>query len=158
MTVKLFGALALIAAFAIPANAGTKIDDPVAFLRNAYAKWAASQPYGVGEDIYTVRLAALVALDRREANGEVPRADDFDFWCNCQDGEIKNPRVSGLAVDKAPERHVVTAKFDIDNRKETILFYFERVRDEWKLDDVQDLGPEGWTLSLLCKYGWPDGR
>jgi hypothetical protein len=157
MVNRWLGALALIAVTLGPTTAAT-IDDPEAFLRNAYAKWAAGQRYEVGEDIYTTRLAALVALDRKEANGEVPRADDFDFWCNCQDGEIKNPHITGITVDKAPERRIVTVKFAIDDRKETILFYFENTKDGWKLDDVQDLGADGWTLSLLCKYGSTYGR
>lgn len=159
MLTKIGGALALTAAMAIPAVAGTKIDDPELFLRNAYAKWAAEQRYEVGEDIYTARLAALVALDRKEANGEVPRADDFDFWCNCQDGKLTNVAVKSWKVDNAaPAREVVEAKFRLDGKRQDILFYFEKTNAGWKLDDVQSLGADAWTLSVICKYGFPQGR
>jgi hypothetical protein len=150
---SVFCTLALIA-LTISAGAGTKIDDPESFVRNAYTKWAANQRYEVHEeDIYTARLAALVALDRKEANGEVPRGDDFDFWCNCQEGPIKNPRISAQNVDNSAGRRIVIAKFEIDDRKETIRLYFEKTEDGWKLDDVEALGADGWTLSLLLKYG-----
>lgn len=150
----LLSVLALTSLLAVPAAAGTKIDDPELFLRNAYAKWAAEQRYEVGEDIYTARLAALVALDRKEAGGEVPRADDFDFWCNCQDGTIKNPKIKSWTVDKAPDRKVAEVKFSLEGRAEDILFYFEKTKDGWKLDDVQSAGSDGWTLSLILKYGF----
>jgi len=156
---NVFCTLALIALTAFPAAAATRIDDPVAFLRTAYAKWTAGERYEVGEDIYTERLAALVALDRKEANGEVPRADDFDFWCNCQDGDIKNVTVKGWSVYGAvPDRQVVEAKFLLEGKRQDILFYFEKTNAGWKLDDVQSLGADAWTLSVICKYGWANGK
>lgn len=140
-----------------PASAATKIEDPVAFVKGVYAKWNASQPGPKG--VFTARLDALAALDVKEAHGEVGRGNDFSFWCNCQDGEIKNVVVKGWDVpDAAPSRKVVQVKFLLDGKKEWLEFYFEKTSAGWKIDDVQSLATDPWTLSVLCKYGWPDGR
>lgn len=154
---SVFAALALLALTTLTAQAGTRIDDPVAFVRGVYDHWHDSQR--IPEDIYTGRLAALIALDTREAHGEVGRANDFSFWCDCQDGELAHPTVTGWPVENAaPPRYVVEAKFDRGEEKKDILFYFEKTGAGWKLDEVQSQGPKGWTLSVLCKYGWPGGR
>jgi hypothetical protein len=156
MATKLYGALALIAALAVPANAGAKIDDPIAFVKNVYAHWDASQPEPKG--VFTARLDALAALDAKEAHGEVGRGNDFSFWCNCQDGNVKNVTVKGWAVANAPDRKVVEARFLLEDKKERLLFYFEKSKAGWKIDDVQSLASDLWTLSVIYKYGWPDGR
>lgn len=140
----------------IPASAGTKIDDPVAFVKGVYAHWNASQPEPRG--VFSARLDALAALDDKEAGGEVGRGNDFSFWCNCQDGDIKNVTVKGWTVVNAPGRQVVEVKFLLDDRKEDLLFYFEKTAAGWKIDDVQSLASDPWTLSIIYKYGWPDGR
>jgi hypothetical protein len=148
--------VALTASLIVPASAGTKIDDPIAFVKSVYAHWNASQPEPKG--VFTARLEALAALDEKEAHGEVGRGNDFSFWCNCQDGDVKNVTVKGWTVANAPDRKVVEAKFLLDAKKQRLLFYFEKTKAGWKIDDVQSLATDPWTLSVIYKYGWPDGR
>lgn len=137
--------------------AAAPIGDPVAFVKSVYAKWNASQPEP--KDVFTARLDALAALDDKEAHGEVGRGNDFSFWCNCQDGEIKNISVKGWDVpNAAPGRKVVEARFLLEDKSERLLFYFEKSKAGWKIDDVQSLAADPWTLSVVYKYGWPDGR
>lgn len=155
---KTVSALVWASVFCFSAQAGTRIDDPVKFVLGVYQNMATNNAQKIPEDIYTPRLEALIALDRTEAHGEIPRGDDFSFWCNCQDGELKHPVVTGWDVDNGPGRKVVAAMFEIDGRKEEIHFYFGNSTDGWKLDDVQDFGKDGWTLSLILKYGWPLGK
>jgi hypothetical protein len=108
--------------------------------------------------VLTPRLKDLRALDEKEAHGEVGRDNDFSFWCNCQDGEIKSVTVKSWAVENAPGRKVVEAKFLLDGKKQDLLFYFERTTAGWKIDDVQSRGAEAWTRSVIYKYGAADGR
>lgn len=140
-----------------PVSAGTGIDDPVTFVRNVYANWQSEQRID-NDQILSPRLASLVALDDKEAGGEVGRGNDFSFWCNCQDGELKNAKVTGRDVENGKGRKVVDATFELDGRKQEIFFYFEDGKNGWKLDDVRLAGKDGWTLSLILKYGWDDGK
>ena len=153
-------AIVCIAVFAaltgISASADTKIDEPVAFVKGVYAHWTASQPEP--KSVFTARLSALQELDEKEAHGEVGRGNDFSFWCNCQDGTLKNVSVKGWNVANASGRKAVEARFVLDGKKQDLLFYFESTKAGWKIDDVQSRGADGWTLSIVYKYGWPDER
>lgn len=146
-------ALAALAALALgaPAFAATTINDPVAFVRGVYQKLATQRAYNEPEDIYTPRLAALMALEKKEAGDEVGRLD-FDFWVNAQDWTLKDVKVSGKPVEGAKDREIVTAAFRNDGRPERIVFYFEKTRAGWQLDDAESINE--WTLSLILKYGW----
>jgi len=147
-------ALAAAALMCVPAWAATAIDDPVIFVRGVYAKLASDQNYREPDDIYSPRLSALIALEQKEAGGEVGRLD-FDFWVNAQDWQLGDVTVSGEPVEGAKDREIVVAKFRNDDRKEEIHFYFERLSwAGWRLDDVRSFGDDGWTLSLILKYGW----
>lgn len=139
---------------ATPAQSATAIADPAAFVKTMYATTVSRKPEP--EDIYTDRLAALFALDSREAGGEVGRID-FDFWMNGQDGDVNNVTVGKAPVENAPGRMVVIAKFKNLKTPEEIHFYFEKTAKGWKLDDARSLLGEQWTLSLILKYGW-DGK
>ena len=152
----LVSALALTALLTIPATAGTKIDDPVAFVKGVYAGWSTQK--AEPEGVFTARLEALRALDEKEAHGEVGRGNDFSFWCNCQDGEVKKSAVKGRDVENTKGRKVVDAKFELDGKKQEIFFYFEQTKDGWKIDDARLAGKGGWTLSLIYKYGWDDEK
>lgn len=154
MTAKWAVALAVLAM--VPATAGTRIDNPVIFVTGVYARWNASHPEP--SDVFTERLRALQALDEKEAHGEVGRGNDFSFWCNCQDGDLKNAVVKGWPVENARSRQVVRVKFLLDGKQQDQLFYFEKTTAGWKIDDVQSLGPDGWTLSVIYKYGWAWGH
>jgi hypothetical protein len=151
-------AAAAFCIFATGAFAATKIDDPEKFVRDVYSHIAKdSRNYREPEDIYTQHLSDTLALDSKEAGGEVGRLD-FDFWTNSQDSELKDIHVTSHAVDNAPTRRVVLAKFKNIDRHEQIYFYFEKTKDGYKLDDMRSAGKEAWTLSLIAKYGWDDGK
>jgi hypothetical protein len=139
---------------AAPARSATTIADPAAFVKAMYATTVSKKPEP--DDIYTDRLAALFALDSKEAGGEVGRID-FDFWMNGQDGDVSNVTISKAPVENAPGRMVVIAKFKNLKTPEEIHFYFEKTAKGWKLDDARSALGEQWTLSLILKYGW-DGK
>jgi hypothetical protein len=148
---------AVVMLASVPAQAATRIDDPVAFVTGVYAKLHAAEGafgtnYQPPDDIYTPRLAALVALEMKDAGGEVGRLD-FDFWVNGQDWVLSDVKVSGDLVPGAKDRKVVVAKFKNCGNSETIQFYFEKTARGWKLDDVRSVEKDSWTLSLILKYG-----
>jgi hypothetical protein len=148
----------ILFALAPAANAATKIDDPEKFVRDVYEHFAkGSKNYTEPDDIYTPRLSALLALDSKEAGGEVGRLD-FDFFTNSQDWEISAVHVSSQPVENAPSRRIVRATFKNLGTAEDIRFYFEKTKDGWKLDDARSAGKEAWTLSLIAKYGWDDEK
>ena len=153
MQLKLLAAVAAAAFLFGPAWAGTKIDDPTKFVRATYEKLATDQNYAPPEDIYTPRLAGLFALEKKEAGGEVGRMD-FEFWTNAQDWSLKDLKVTGEPVEGAMDREIVTAKFKNTDRNEEIHFYFEKTKTGWQLDDARSLTQDGWTLSIILKYGW----
>lgn len=147
-------AVAAMALVCGPVRAATTIEEPVGFVRGVYEKLASDPNYAAPEDIYSPRLGALVALERKEAGGEVGRMD-FDFWTDAQDWKLTDISVSGQPVEGAKDREVVVAKFRNGDRKEEIHFYFEKLSwAGWKLDDARSFTNEGWTLSLILKYGW----
>ena len=153
MQPKLLATVAAAALLCGTAWAGTNIADPTTFVRTTYQKLAKDQNYAPPEDIYTPRLAALIALEKKEAGGEVGRID-FEFWTNAQDWSLKDVKVSGEPVEGTKDREVVTAKFKNIDRNEEIHFYFEKTKTGWQLDDASSASKDGWTLSLILKYGW----
>jgi hypothetical protein len=153
MRFRVLMAVSLAAAFALPAQAATKIADPVAFVKATYATTVGKHPEP--DDIYTPRLDALFKLDTREAGGEVGRID-FDVWMNGQDGTISGVTVSKADVDNAPGRMIVIAKFKNEKTPNEIHFYFEKTSAGWKIDDVRSMAGDPWVLSLVLKYGWND--
>jgi hypothetical protein len=157
MRFLMFAALGLM--LAAPANAATRIDDPVKFVTGLYAQMAAAsvqKPYVAPEDIYTPRLAGLFALEKKEAGGEVGRLD-FDFWSNAQDWKLSGVSVMGMPTEGASDREIVIAKFRNFGKPQEMRFYFEKTKAGWLLDDARALTGESWTLSLILKYGW-DGK
>jgi hypothetical protein len=159
MRFKILVILSFAALLCAPAQAATRIDDPVKFVSGLYAKMAAATaktPYVAPEDIYTPHLAELFALEKKEAGDEVGRMD-FDFWSNAQDWELSGVKVSGQPVEGAKDREVVIAKFKNTGKPQEIHFYFEKTKTGWLLDDARSLVGESWTLSLILKYGW-DGK
>ena len=159
MRLKIFAILSFAALLCAPAQATTRIDDPVKFVSGLYAKMAAAtanKPYVAPEDIYTPHLAELFALESKDAGGEVGRLD-FDFWSNAQDWELSGVKVTGQPVEGAKDREVVIASFKNFHKPQEIHFYFEKTNSGWQLDDARSLLGESWTLSLILKYGW-DGK
>jgi len=143
---------------AIAHAAATKISDPAKFVADVYAHYAKVKDYSPPTDVYSPRLAALFALDTKEAGGEVGRID-FDPWTNAQDFQISAVSVKAQPVDNTKDREIVVAKFKNIGKPETILFYFEKAKSGWQLDDMQAPGgDQPWTLSVILKYGWYDGK
>lgn len=154
---------------AAQATTGSGIEDPVAYVRAGYAAAPAASdeeavrrareevPESQNPD-YTPRLRALFADNERYANGEIGRLE-FNFWTGAQDDDIGNVAVEAHDVDGAPDRKVVSARFDNIGQPTAINFFFERIDGRWHLDDVSSpgsgtadgMGP--WTLSLILRYG-----
>ena len=140
----------------VPVQAATVISDPVKFVTALYVKMAAAtpnKPYVAPDDIYTPRLEALFALDKKEAGTDVGRMD-FDIWSNAQDWQLSAVKVTGTPIANATGRERVVAKFKNNGKPEEVHFYFEKGKAGWQLDDARSLVGETWTLSLILKYGW----
>jgi hypothetical protein len=130
------------------------ITDPEAFVRGVYGQIAAHAEAGSYEppdDIYTPRLAALFAADRKKSGGEVG-CIDFDFWTNSQDWTgLRDIRVTSRAPND-PALKTVIATFTLEKPME-IHFEFRKINGRWLLDDASSVKEERWTLSKLlqCK-------
>jgi hypothetical protein len=140
--------------FAGALSAATEIVDPPKFVTDVYNRIVATERRSPGydppTDIYTPRLKALFAEDKRRANGEVG-CIEFDFWTNAQDWGLRNVRVTSQDVPDHPDRKLVIATFTNLRQPEEIHFDFQKVGGKWLLDDVQSLKKETWTLSKLLK-------
>ena len=147
----LLATLFVASAFAGAAEAATRIDDPVKFIKACYVRLSTAtnaRPWVQPGDIYTPRLAALFALDAKENPG-VPGRADFDFYANAQDWDITDVKVTGRPVVNGAGREVVTATFVSFKKPQKVMFYFLRTASGWKLDDARS---DDWTLSLMLKY------
>src|SRR4051812_17035657 len=151
----------LSALSALASSAATDISDPAQFVRTLFASMAhatSNKPYTPPDDIYSPRLAALMALDRREAGGEVGRLD-FDIWTGAQDWQLSNVKIRSVDVESTNDRKIVMATFRNAGKPHELHYYFERGKTGWQLDDVRAAGAaadEQWTLSVVLKYGWAD--
>ena len=145
-------ALAILLAVPAFAHAATKIDDPAKFVAGVYKQMAAKSDYLAPDDIYTPHLASLWALEKKDSGGEVGRMD-FDFWVDAQDWELKDVKVTQEPVELSTTRKIVIAKFKNMDTVEELHFYFEKSANGWQLDDVRSLKGQGWTLSVILKYG-----
>jgi hypothetical protein len=153
--VRIWFGLAVIGA--LNAAPTPQINDPEAFVRDIYKRFAASQAgsgdYTPPADFYSPRLKALFVRDEKWAKGEVGCLD-FDFWVNGQDYQLKNVRVSSRPVADHPDRILVIATFLNLGTMNEIHFDFQRIAGKWLLDDVQSVRGERWTLSkiLACPH------
>jgi hypothetical protein len=134
--------------------ASTEILDPGNFVSEVYNHYAANEhrstAYVPPADIYTPRLKALFAEDKRRAGGEVG-CIEFDFWTNAQDSGLHNVRVTSQDVANHPDQKVVIATFVNLREPQEIHFDFQKVGGKWLLDDVHSLKDQPWTLSKLLK-------
>ena len=132
------------------AAAAADIADPEAFVTQVYRSIAAKpSDYAPPSDIYTPRLAALFAADRKRAGDEVG-CIDFDFWTNSQDPEgIRDIHVTSRP-GKTADRRTVVATFFL-GRPSEIHFEFLRVGGRWLLDDASSQKTERWVLSRLLR-------
>jgi hypothetical protein len=141
-------------AFAGHASAATRIADPATFVGEVYARLAKGGDYVPPDDIYSAHLAGLWALEARESPKDEVGRIDFLFWINGQDGAPSNVRIKTFPVEGRTDRRIETVTF-VNDKPQTLQFYFERVGTNWKLDDVVCTTPgEAWTLSVILKYGW----
>ncbi len=149
-------AAAIAAVFlATGARAATAISDPATFVRGVYASFQKDPDnYTEPDDVYTPRLAALFAADRAdgEKGGGVGRLD-WDAWVNGQAVNLKDVTVSARKDEFRSDRVIVTATMTNFGKPARVYFYFERMNGRWLIDDIRWPGPDGWTLSLVLKYG-----
>ena len=137
------------------AHAATKIDDPEKFVRATYAAFVKDPDnYSEPDDIYTPRLQQLFAADRADGGkgGGVGRLD-WDAWVNGQATVISDVTVTSRKDEFRDDRRIVQAVMMNDHKPARVYFYFERVGGRWLIDDIRWPGPDGWTLSLVLKYG-----
>ncbi len=137
------------------AHAATNIADPEQFVRDVYAKFQKDPDnYTEPNDVYTPRLAALFAADRAdgEKGGGVGRLD-WDAWVNGQAVNLRDIAVSSRKDEFRSDRRIVTATMTNFGKPARVYFYFERLNGRWLIDDIRWPGPDGWTLSLVLKYG-----
>jgi hypothetical protein len=129
------------------------VADPLAWVRAAYASSPGSGSEANDSDnpAYTPRLRSLFADEEKYADGEVGRLE-FNYMTGAQDDDISELKLEERQVDGAPDRKIVTASFRNIGKPTAIQFLFERSGERWCLDDVHS-SPDGWTLSLILKYG-----
>ena len=139
------------AAIAAPAKP-VKVSDPQATMKTLYEKLA-KDDFSM-ELPMSARLNALMALDTKEAKGEVGRLDG-DYFINGQDSKITNAVVTARDVDNAPGRKIVVVCFKNFDKAMENHYFWEKTKAGWVLDDVRYLDEkDGYTLSLMLKYGW----
>jgi len=90
---------------------------------------------------------------RKDAGGEVGRIDFFP-WTSSQDWKLTDLSLTSEIVDGREDRMIVTTKFRNDGEPRVIRTFWEKSGGRWRLDDMQSLGKDAWTLSVILKYGW----
>ena len=153
MKTGLLSVIALAASICAPAFGATKIDDPVKFVRGVYEKPGTQQRLHTTGGHLQRRLAALFALEKRDAGDEVGTLD-FVFRVNGQDWELSDVKVTGTPLSWAKDREVVVAKFKNMDHNEEIHFYFEKTKTGWRLDDARSVADQTVDVSLILKYAY----
>lgn len=151
LTIALLALAASLPAYAKPAP----VADPEAAIRACYAALEQDK-YGCAESLpHSARLDALLALDLKEAGGEVGRLNG-DYFINGQDGKITASQVTSFPVQGSKNRRIVRARFKNMDQPMENLFYWEKdAAGRWVLDDVWAGGRDSFLLSIALKYGWP---
>ena len=144
--------LLLISAAVAAPSKPVKVSDPLATMKTLYAKLE-KDDFSM-ELPLSARLNALMALDTKEANGEVGRLDG-DYFINAQDAKVSNVSITSREVENAPGRRIIVARFKNFDKAMENHFFWEKTKAGWVLDDVRYLdAKDGYTLSLMLKYGW----
>src|SRR5215468_7829231 len=115
---KLISAVAVVCVLSIGTAAAkpAAVTDPAAAMKALYAKLE-KDDYSTKLPL-SARLDALMALDTKEAHGEVGRLDG-DYFTNSQDAKISDVTVTSHDVENSKERKVVVVKFkNIDKMME----------------------------------------
>ena len=137
----------------VTARAQSLDDSPPVYVALVYDRLSKDQDYNDPDALYTPRLAALWKDMRKDAGGEVGRIDVFP-WTNSQDWTLSDLSMTSEVVDGREDRMIVTVTFRNGDRPEVIRTYWEKAGERWRLDDMQAQGKDGWTLSVILKYGW----
>jgi len=143
--------------FALTAFTGNaspiKVTDPEKAMRQVYA--------GLEKDAHDVelplsaRLDGLFKLDQKETGKDDVGRIDFDYFVNGQDSKITEPVVTSRSVENASNRRIIVVRFKNFDEEMENHYFWEKAKAGWVLDDVRFLdGKEGYTLSLVLKYGW----
>jgi hypothetical protein len=149
MTNRVLAVLAFVI-FATPAFAVA--NDPKAIILDVYSHLRANAEYDPPPSLLTPRLAKLIADDTADAKGDEGRLD-VDMWVNAQDLQLGPVTVTSKADEFRKDRQIVTAKVTDFGKVETVVYYFEQIGGKWLIDDIRWTGTNGWTLSLVLKYG-----
>jgi hypothetical protein len=142
---------------ALMASAGhaspIKVSDPEKAMRQVYA---ALEKDGKAIELpLSAQLDGLFKLDQRESTPDEVGRIDFDYFVNGQDSKITEPVVTSRTVENAPDRRIVVVRFKNFDEEMENHYFWEKTKAGWVLDDVRFLdGQEGYTLSLVLKYGW----
>lgn len=140
-------------ATALTAHAKTQpVKDPLAATKAHYAQ-IEKENYD-GELPFSARLKALEALDAKETPKDEVGRIDGDIYVNAQDMKVTNVVVTSRAVENAKDRLIVVVRFKNFDEQEEMHLFWEKTKAGWVLDDIRALGNDGWTLSLMLKYGW----
>jgi hypothetical protein len=136
--------------FATPAFAVA--NDPKAIIQDVYTHLRANNDYDPPTSLLTPRLAKLIADDTADAKGEEGRLG-VNMWINGQDSQLGPTTVTSKPDDFRKDRQTVTAKVMDFGKPTTVVFYFEQIGGKWLIDDLRWTGKDGWTLSLVLKWG-----
>lgn len=149
---------ALFASMMILANSPVlskpiKVSDPESAMKVVYT--ALERESREVELPLSARLAGLFALDQHETGKDEVGRIDFDYFVNGQDSKVSRSRVNIRTVENGPTRRIVVIRFKNFDQEMENHFFWEKSKSGWVLDDVRYLdGKEGYTLSLVLKYGW----
>lgn len=83
--------------------------------------------------------ASLDALERKAAKDD---ALPFDYFCGCQDYEMKNLAVTAQSV--TPQSAVVVAQFENFGRVNRVTYRLTKTSAGWRIQDI--VSPEGHSL------------
>lgn len=128
------------------------VKDPLAATKAHYAQ--IEKDKFDGELPFSARLKALEALDAKETPKDEVGRIDGDIYVNAQDMKVTNVVVISRNVENAPNRRIVVVRFKNFDEQEEMHLFWEKTKAGWVVDDIRALGDDGWTLSLMLKYGW----
>lgn len=145
--------LAVIACVVLVTPAYAVANDPKAIILDVYAHKKANFDYEPPKAIYTPRLAKLFADNEAAADKAGDPALDVDIWVNAQDFQLGPVMATEKFDHYSKSKQIVTTKVTNFSAVTTVVFYFEQIGGKWLLDDMRWTGKDGFTLSLVLKYG-----
>ena len=145
---RLFGLLALLCAglLALPASAQT-FDEPQALLEFAYSAYETGEFPENDRVLYSERIKDLFQADAERAAGEMG-ALSFDPFINAQEEELTAYAIGEpVARDDAV---VIEVRYTNVGLEQTNRFTLVEERDGWKIDEIENVSPDGgWRLSEI---------